>query len=157
MATIRCYDRDGRSFPVDPEALTFAPAVYGIFIENDRVLLMRQPPAERWQLPGGILNQLETPTQAVRHHIRNLTGITPMLGPLLAVEEQYHLDADRQAWHLSVMYYALDRPPLTATTLAEIEGDAEREFVPISTLHRQQLQFGYDAILAGQARLRITS
>ena len=153
MATIRCYDEDGRAFPVSPEAITFRPAVYGIFIENEAVLLMRHPRTERWQPPGGILGDVDTPTQAVRHHFRNLTGITPVLGPLLCSEERYVLDSERRAWHLSPLYYALERPPMTATTLAELSGEQETSRVPLADLRREDMQFGYDAVQAAILRL----
>lgn len=153
MATIRCYDEDGRSVPVAPEAITFRPAVYGIFIENDTVLLWRHPRTQRWQPPGGILDDLQTPDQAVRYHFRNLTGITPLLGPLLYTEDRYVLDRDRRAWHLSHLYYALDRPPLTSTTPAELSGEQEISAVPLAELRRQDMQFGYDAVQAAVIRL----
>ena len=153
MTTIQCYDEDGRAVSVAPTAITFRPAVYGIFIENEAVLLHHHPRTERWQPPGGILGDTETPFQAVRHHFRNLTGITPLLGPLLYSEERYVLDHERCAWHLSHLYYALDRPPLTASTPAELRGEQAYHFVPLATLRRQDMQFGYDAVQAAVMRL----
>jgi ADP-ribose pyrophosphatase YjhB (NUDIX family) len=151
MTTILCHDVSGGTFPVAPEALFFRPAVYGIFIENSQVLLQKQPQTMLWQPPGTILAENETPTQAVRHIFRRLTGMTPRVGVMLYVEDQYVMDSDRRAWHLSVVYYALERP----STAATISDSSKIEWVPLDELDRSQMQFGYEAVQAGRLRLKL--
>ena len=155
MATVSCYDVYGKAVPVATESIAFRPAVYGILIENDQVLLLRHPRTELWYPPGSVLASHDTPTQTVRHYFRQLTGMTPILGPLLFVEDQYYIDDARQAWHLSVLYYVLDRPVATATTPADVESSAEPDWLPLVELKRNQMQFGYEAIQAGWLRLRL--
>lgn len=152
---ISCFDAQGSSVSVAPETVTFRPAVYGIFIENEQVLLLRHPQRGLWQPPGRILQSHEIPMEVVRHHFREVTGVMPLLGPLLYVEEQHWLDEEGRAWHLSVLYYALDRTTSMATTLADIQGSQETEWVPLDTLQRQEMQFGYQAIQAGRLRLKL--
>lgn len=153
MKTVTCYDLEGKPHAIPADQLLFSPAVYGIFIENEQVLLVRPSETGRWQPPGGRLRPDETPTQAVRHYFREITGMTPKLGPLLAVEEQYVLDGDGQAYHLSVLYYGLDRPDATVATLTEIENASLGEWVNLAELKRSDLQLGYDAIAAGRRRV----
>lgn len=155
MKTITCYDLEGKPHAVPADQLLFSPAVYGIFIENEQVLLARHPQTGRWQPPGGRLRPDETPTQSVRHYFREITGMTPKLGSLLIVEEQYALDADGQAYHLSNLYYNLDRPDATVATLTEIENANLGEWVNLAELKRSDLQLGYDAITAGRLRAAI--
>lgn len=155
MSNVCCYDVHGNAVSVAPEAITFRPAVHGIFIENAQILLLRHPQTGLWYPPGSVLAPHETPTQAVRHYFRQLTGMTPILGPLLFVEDQYHIDSAQQAWHLSVLYYALDRPTAAATTLSELDSSAQPRWVPLAELERNQMQFGYEAIQAGWLRLRL--
>ncbi|MCP5096114.1 MAG: NUDIX domain-containing protein [Chloroflexi bacterium] len=155
MSQIACYDSNGNEILVSPENITFRPAVYGIFIEHQQVLLTRHLQTGLWQPPGGILQQLETPNQAVRHHFREVTGMTPRLGSLLLVEDHYIVDDEKQAWHLSVLYYALKRPEATVASLTEIESSSQPEWVPLATLKREQLQLGFEAIEAGRLRLQI--
>lgn len=156
MATVRCFDEDGKAIPVAPEAITFSPAVYGVFLENNQVLLIPHPRTKRWVLPGGLLTATNTPPQAVRYHFREITGITPVLGPMVYLEERYIIDNDRRAWHLTAVYYALSRPPLNATTLAEIENNQNFSFVPLTNITRHNMQFGYDAIQACKIHLGLT-
>jgi hypothetical protein len=71
------------------------------------------------------------------------------------VEDRYLVDEKGQAWRLSALYYALDRPPMMATALTGQEGLARPEWVPLEGLSRDQLQFGYEAIQAAWLRLKL--
>lgn len=152
MATIICHDIQGNPIPVAPEALIFRPAVYGIFIENNQVLLHKYQYSSLWCPPGAILAAHETPNQIIRHTFRKLTGMTPKLGPMLYMEDQYLFDGERRAWHFAVVYYALERPS-TAATLSMDSGITE--WVPLADLDRRQMQFGYEAIQAGRLQLKL--
>lgn len=59
MATVICYDVDGNTVSVSPGALLFRPAVYGIFIENNQILLVRDAASNLWQPPGAPLAENE--------------------------------------------------------------------------------------------------
>ena len=155
MNTICCYDAYGQAVMMPVEAVVFCPAVYGIFIENNQVLLLRHPQTSFWYPPGRMLTNHETPAQAVRHHFRYMTGMIPHLGPLIFVEDLYHIDDNKQAWHISAMYYALARAQMAITTLANLTDSPQPEWVLLEALQRQQMQFGYKAIQAGRLRLRL--
>jgi len=155
MKQIVCYDLEGNPTPISPDAIIFRPAVYGIFIENQQVLLTRHPQIGLWYPPGGILKAHEPPTQAVRHFFRERAGMTPRLGPMLHIEEKFRLDDEGQAWHLVMLYYALDRPEATVATLTEIESAQQPDWVPLNELHREQLLLGYEAIEAAKLRLQL--
>jgi ADP-ribose pyrophosphatase YjhB (NUDIX family) len=151
MATIICHDVEGNPIPVAQEAVLFRPAVYGILIEHNQVLLQKHPDSTLWQPPGAVLGENETPAQTVRQIFRQLTGMTPRPGPMLFVEEQYVIDGEQRAWHLGVVYYALERPS-TASTLSE---SGKIEWVALDNLQRQQMQFGYEAVQAGRLQLKL--
>lgn len=154
MNTICCYDTHGNAVVMPIEAVTFCPAVYGIFIENNQVLLLRHPQTKLWYPPGRMLTDHETPTQVIRHYFRQMTGMIPQFGPLIFVEDMYHIDDNNKAWHISAMYYALIRSQTATTTLANLTGSAQPEWVLLTALERQQMQFGYEAIQAGKLRLK---
>lgn len=156
MATIICYDAYGNAVPVASEALTFRPAVYGIFIESNQVYLLKHSDTSLWYPPGIVLSELDTPTQAIRHRFRDLTGMTPTLGPMIYVEDLYHIDEDRRAWHLSALYYALLRPNMaTAASPAETSQTEELVWVPLEDLARNEMQFGYEAVQAARLQLKL--
>jgi ADP-ribose pyrophosphatase YjhB (NUDIX family) len=153
MNAVSCYDARGNAVSVPADAFIFRPAVFGILIDQGQVLLLRHPQTGLWHPPGGILTLSETPTQAVRHHLQREAGVMPILGPLLFVEERYRLDDQGQAWHLSVLYYALERPAAGAAIVAKSDGTAQPVMISLEELQRDQMQFGYDAIQAGRLRL----
>ncbi len=148
MNTIRCYDNHGNGMFTATEIVSSAVAVYGVFIENGRVLLLHNNKNNLWQLPGGILLSGERPSRAVRHHLRQIMGIMPELGDLLLLEKQCRLDQNGRNTQLSVMYYALHRPAALAITFPEQEEELRPEFIEIASLQHRQLQFGYNAIQA---------
>lgn len=151
MATIICYDVHGNRVPVAPEALLFRPAAYGLFMENNQVLLLKHEDTGLWYPPGKMLADNETPAQAVRYTFRKLSGMTPQLGSLIYVEDQYFVDGERRAWQLSVMYYGLERPS-AAATLTESEA---MTWVPLDELSRRDMQFGFEAIQAGRLQFKL--
>ncbi len=156
MAAITCYDREGTAQPVPIEEIGFRPAVYGIFIENDQVFLLRHPETGLLYPPGEILAEDEPPSQLIRRYFRKLTGLVLQLGPLVFVEDQYVIDDEGQAWQLSLLYYALERPTITlAPTMAEVDEYEQPEWAPLDNLRREQMQFGYEAIQAARLRLKL--
>lgn len=155
MATIVCYDIHGNAVPVAAESITFRPAVYGIFIENSQILLQKQPQTGLWHPPGTLLSANDTPTQVIRHYIRQIIGLTPVIGSLLFVEDHYVIDEERRAWKLSAMYYDLERPLSAATALTESEDASQTEWVPLANLQREQFQFGYEAVQAGKLQQKL--
>ncbi|WP_420629384.1 NUDIX domain-containing protein [Candidatus Leptofilum sp.] len=155
MATIVCYDIYGNAVPVAAESITFRPAVYGIYIENSQILLQKQPETGLWHPPGTMLTASDTPTQVIRQYFRQLVGLTPAIGSLLFVEDQYFLDEARRAWKLSAMYYGLERPLTTATALIETDETNPTEWIPLANLQRDQFQFGYEAVQAGKLQQKL--
>ena len=71
MSSIVCYDIHGNAVPIAAESIIFRPAVYGIFIENEQILLQQQPQTSLWHPPGTRLTASDTPTQIIRHHFRH--------------------------------------------------------------------------------------
>jgi ADP-ribose pyrophosphatase YjhB (NUDIX family) len=155
MSTVRCYDAAGNAIASAPEAVTFRPAVYGIFIENQQVILLAHPQTNLWYPPGRILQNHEVPTQVVRHTFRQVTDMMPALGPLLFVEDQYRIDEGGTAWHLSVLYYGLNRAEVTPTTFSGLASTPQYEWIPLSALRRERMLFGFEAVQAGRLGLRI--
>jgi ADP-ribose pyrophosphatase YjhB (NUDIX family) len=152
MGEVICFDDHGRATSVSPAEVTFRPAVYGVLLEHEQVLLRLHPATGLWLLPGGLVDGYEKPTQAVRRHFRAASSVAPVTGPLLLVEEQYRIDAEGRAWHLSVLYYAVTRPSAGSQSLIDFENAHRPEWAALDTLTPERLQFGYDAIRLAQAR-----
>jgi ADP-ribose pyrophosphatase YjhB (NUDIX family) len=157
MTTIQIFDAQGQSQTVSSKTLTFRPAIYGIFIEHDQILLLRDQETQLLRPPGRIVAENEAPSQAIRHYLRELASITPQLGPLLFIENQYRQENGR-FWQLSVLYYGLKRPS-TASILftPPPEAPLQPEWLPLNNLGLTQFEFGYEAIQAGKLHHQLTS
>jgi ADP-ribose pyrophosphatase YjhB (NUDIX family) len=155
MSTVHCYDDDGLVHEVSSDSLAFSPAVYGIFIENDRLLLLSRNSTSLYTPPGCLLQANEVPTQAVRHYFRRLVGFTPALGSLLFVEDQYRW-FDGRAWLVSALYYAVERPFTDSIHINEtLEPEHTAVWVDLLDLQRSQFQFGFKAATAGISHLAL--
>lgn len=153
MSLTRCYDDDGQVYSVAAESLQFSPAVYGIFIENNRVLLLRRANAGLYAPPGLLLPDHEEPGEAIRHYFRRLTGVSPILGALLLIQEQYRW-LEGQGWRVAAMYYGLQRPFTASLHLnSDAVAGASPEWVELLALQRSQFQFGFKAVSAGITQL----
>lgn len=151
---VYCCDVHGQLHPVPRTQITFNPAVYGILVEDGQVLLHKNRTTQWYQPPGGRVAPEQTATQAMRQHFRATTGITPIIGDLLLVEDVYELDEERKAWHISRMYYALERPVGGREGLIDFENSARPDWVDLAKLKREHLQLGYDAVIAAVRRMR---
>ncbi|NHZ72077.1 MAG: hypothetical protein GWP17_03215, partial [Aquificales bacterium] len=155
MTTIQIFDVQGHAQTVSSENLIFRPAVYGIFIEHDQILLLRNLKTQLLLPPGRIVAENESPTQAIRHYFRNQAGITPLLGPLLFIENQYRQENGR-FWQLSVLYYAIERPSTASIRFSENEElPTQPDWVQLNSLDQTQFQFGFEAVQAGKLRLQL--
>ena len=150
-----CYDAKGNAVSVPLESIRYAPAAYGILIDQQQVALLIDEETGLWYPPGGILTSRETPIHAVLIHFRRVSGINPVVGPLLYVEDQYRVDVDGEAWLLSVLYYALERPVLRSAIRTEIADNSHLHLVELDEIERKRFLFGYHAVQAGRLRLAL--
>ncbi|HSH04422.1 MAG TPA: NUDIX domain-containing protein [Anaerolineae bacterium] len=156
MTTITCYDYDGNPHLVPTDYIQFRPAIYGILLDKDQVLLQRHQPTRNLQPPGRILQVHEQPAPALRRYFRSLVGFTPHVESTLIIDDQYIWDpAQEKAYHVVRTYYAVTRPAAVTMMPVDDTHDAYPEWVPLAGLSREQLQFGYEAIILGEERLTL--
>lgn len=154
---IYCTNDRGQIVSVAPGALQYHPAAYGILIDDlAQVLLLQQAQTGLWYPPGGVLAPEQTPHDAVRYLFRQATGITPQIVSLVYVEDRYLADEAGQAFHLSALYYRLQKSALTAVS----PGDGSPEtaafrWLTIHDLQPSHFLFGWEAVRA--ARLHQTT
>jgi ADP-ribose pyrophosphatase YjhB (NUDIX family) len=150
-----CFDDMGQVIEVHGGAVGFRPAVYGILIENEQVLLQPHPENKLWRPPGKVLDVEESPTSAVLRCFQAAAGITPVITGLLLVEDRCWLDGNGQLWQLSVLYYALKRPTAGAAGLINFDSPARPEWFPLENLTRDKMLLGYEAVEAGRVRTEL--
>jgi ADP-ribose pyrophosphatase YjhB (NUDIX family) len=145
MKRVACLTGSGELLLVPASELQYGVVVYGILIENQRVLLRRNPETDLWQPPGGHLVARQAPDQGVRSLFRAQTGLVCDPGRRLFLETQHRIDSQGIAWELAVIYYDLQRHPGSMITLPPGDGD-QPVWLPLGELKREECQTGYEAI-----------
>lgn len=150
-----CFDDNGQVVNVIGKEVGLRPAVYGILIENDQVLLQTHKKSGLWQPPGKVLDIGETPTSAVLRCFQSAAGILPIINGLLFAEDRCWQDEQGQVWQLSVLYYSLNRPTAGVAGMIDFDNVARPEWFPLENLDREEMLLGYEAIEAGRVRAEL--
>ena len=74
MSKVVVHDINGKNFNVDSKSLVFNPAVYGIIIKRNKILLL--PVSDKYALPGGSIEIGEDHIEALKREIKEETGLT---------------------------------------------------------------------------------
>lgn len=83
--------------PVRPLPVDVRVGAYGVIVADDRILLTHWNELGRtgWTLPGGGMEEYETPQQAAVREIREETGFDTEILDILGVDSMYLTPADR--------------------------------------------------------------
>lgn len=105
---IICHDINGNLTEVEAKQLTFRPSVYGVLIEDDKVLLSKQ--FDGYDFPGGGMDVDETIEQALKREFIEETGIEiepikPLICQTSFFNPNYSKKYEGQFWNCLVVYY----------------------------------------------------
>lgn len=73
MPKVVVHDINGKNFKIDSKSLIFNPAVYGIIIKRNKILLL--PVGDKYALPGGSIEMGEDHIEALTREIKEETGL----------------------------------------------------------------------------------
>lgn len=91
MKKVFIYDKDGNSEEVNSSELDFRPSVYGVVIEDGKVLLSKQ--WDGYDFPGGGIEKHETIEQALKREFWEEAGLDVEVLDLVHAQTsfyQYH-------------------------------------------------------------------
>lgn len=105
---IICYDINGEKHDVDVDQLVFRPSVYGILIEDGKILLSKQ--WDGYDFPGGAIEIDETVDEALEREFWEETGVCVKRGEIVACESSFFITpyTDKKTNGLLV-YYLVER------------------------------------------------
>lgn len=85
--TVICEDIEGKTYKVPIDQLTFRPAVYGVIIENEKILLSKQ--WDGYDFPGGGIELGEATEDALIREVKEETGLSVKMGKILHAEHSF--------------------------------------------------------------------
>ncbi|HSM57273.1 MAG TPA: hypothetical protein VK879_14070 [Candidatus Sulfomarinibacteraceae bacterium] len=137
------------------EEVVFRPAVYGVLIQNQRVLLQQGTQSGLWRPVGVVLANGQTPLQALCAQFRAVVHFSPRPGPLIYMEERRSTDGEGRCWRLSLLYYLVHAAPgiATETDPSPVNDAQQVSWFSVHELSRDQMEFGYVAIQTALRRL----
>lgn len=100
---IICHDIRGRAFSISSVRLTFRPSVYGVIVNDGKVLLSRQ--WDGYDFPGGGIELGETIHEALIREVREETGLEVEVGEILTVENSFFKNLSAENYFHSILLY----------------------------------------------------
>jgi len=105
---IVCHDIKGEETAVDSNQLIFRPSVYGILIEDGKVLLSKQ--WDGYDFPGGGVNMNETLEEALKREFIEETGLEIEIGKVMCCgtsffDPKYSKKSKGQYWNCQLIYF----------------------------------------------------
>lgn len=158
MNLIICDAFLGGTKQVTRDKLQFRPAVYGLIIDQDRILLVNTIVSNRYSLPGGGVELGERMEAALQREVREETGLDVEVGRFAGFNEGFfYYDPGDRAFHSFRFYYYCQ--PLTSNlaTKDKIEDDEvdQPQWVPISALTSDDFHDNGETIIALLRALKI--
>ena len=87
MKQITCHDVQGNTYQVPATDLTFRPAVYGVVVKDDKVLLSKQ--WDGYDFPGGGIELGEGTKAALIREVKEETGLQVKVGEILHADHSF--------------------------------------------------------------------
>ena len=109
---IICYDKDNNKFEIDSTQVTFRPSVYGVLIEDNKILLSKQ--WDGYEFPGGGMEIYETMEQTVIREFFEETGLKVEPIKLLHAESSFFCPTHDKKfadcyWNCPLLYFLVKK------------------------------------------------
>lgn len=116
------------------------PSCHAVILDDQKVLLVRRgspPYAGWWSLPGGSIRWGEETAAALAREVKEETGLTVAIGPLLHVFDAIEKDVDGKVlFHYVILYYGAS---CRGGRLQPGSDAADAAWVPVAQLHKYRL------------------
>jgi 8-oxo-dGTP pyrophosphatase MutT (NUDIX family) len=105
---ITCHDVNGKTCELASDKLVFRPSVYGVLIENNKVLLSKQ--WDGYDFPGGGVDLHETLEDALKREFAEETGVEiEIMQPVFCETSFFHPSYSKknknQYWNCPLIYF----------------------------------------------------
>lgn len=112
MSTIHLTDKKGQKWTFDESEAVYRRSNYGLAVYEHQVLLIFDPRSDKWELPGGGVDEGETDEQGLVREIKEETGldadtskmqlIKQFHGFYKSLEKAFPWKTDRNYYHVRI-------------------------------------------------------
>lgn len=141
--TLTCRDIYGHSVEIPLEKMVFRNSVYGLILNERKLLVVRTRSTGLYAFPGGGIELGEPIIDALHREIQEETGIDIEMGELATqTEDFFYCNSGDEAYHAFLFFYWCK--PLSTTLVADSDVyDEESEtprWIPIDELSEDDFQ-----------------
>jgi 8-oxo-dGTP diphosphatase len=144
--TLTCRDIYGNLVTIPLEKMIFRNSVYGLIVQEGKLLVVRTRSTGLYAFPGGGIEVGEPIAEALDREILEETGISVEMGDLATVEEDFfYYNPGDEAYHAFLFFYwcePLSIDLVTDTNVFDEESEAPR-WVPIADLSLEDFQIAF--------------
>lgn len=133
---IKAYDLYGKVHSRELRNFKFRVSAYGVLIEDDKVLLKRDPHIKQFDFPGGGVNIDERLSEGLIREFREETGLDIKVGKLLLAEDSFFTHDNEDA-HGILLFYEVEK--IGGVIMPNNEDSVEVKYLDIKSLNHKNI------------------
>jgi len=133
--TVTCYDFEGNPHEVEESKVKPRTSCYGIYFSHDQILLTNDIGTDKWDLPGGGMEEGESKEETLIREFEEETGlIVEEYSYFQTIKEYFYLNQG-EAWDSERNYYLVKTVSGNLQNQINKFGTAEAKFISINHLN----------------------
>lgn len=144
--TVIVHDVDGNTKEVLIKDLRLRVSVYGILIENGKVLTQWNPIIKRYNLPGGGVELGERLEQSLKREFKEETGLEIEVSKLLEVREDFFMFRDEYAQSI-LLFYLVEKKGGEFLQNGNGEDSEKVEFLSIEEIEKEEIDLMFKDVI----------
>lgn len=106
MPKVICHDKDGNEKEFNSDQLLHRPSIYGILIEDGKILLSKQ--YDGYDFPGGGIHLHETVDEALVREFWEETGLNVKPGKLIHIDTSFFINYG-EPFNCTIIYKVVEK------------------------------------------------
>ena len=140
MPFITILDANNKKHQVNSNNLIFRKAIYGLYIQNNKLLIVKDKISGRWEFPGGGIKYNESPLKALKREFFEETGLKILDKKLsfnnlvYSCSELFFDASSNEAWKTKRDFFLISKTSGLLTTKGNNKDIKQACFFPLKNL-----------------------